>query len=62
MIYYLTIDGSDFVPYARLSTAKNAGQKRARQHAHVVKKKVMPDGSEVIETVWAYDVPKEVGA
>ena len=62
MIYYLTIDGSDFVPYARLSTAKNAGQKRAKQHAHVVKKKVLQDGSEVYETVWAYDVPQEVGA
>lgn len=62
MIYYLTIDGSDFVPYAQLKTAKNAGQKRAKQHAHVVKRKVLPDGSEVYETVWAYDVPKEVGA
>lgn len=60
MIYYLTIDGSDLVPYAQLKTAKSAAQRRARQHAHILRRKVLQDGSEVYETVWAYDVPQEV--
>lgn len=59
MIYYLTVDGGKFIQYANLKTAKTAGRKAAKETARVVRKRIVGD-QEIYETVWVYDVPREV--
>lgn len=49
----LSIDGSDFVAYASLSSAKRAA-KRAKHSARIVKE-VSEDGMVRLETVYAWD-------
>lgn len=49
----LSIDGSDFVAYASLSSAKRAA-KRAKHSARIVKE-VPEDGMVRLETVYAWD-------
>lgn len=49
----LSIDGSDFVAYASLSSAKRAA-KRAKHSARIVKE-VPGDGMVRLETVYTWD-------
>ena len=49
----LSIDGSDFVAYASLASAKRAA-KRAKHSARIVKE-VPEDGMVRLETVYAWD-------
>ena len=49
----LSMDGSDFVAYASLSSAKRAA-KRAKHSARIVKE-VPEDGMVRLETVYAWD-------
>lgn len=53
MKYLLSIDGSDFVGYSSLSSAKRAA-KRAKHSARIVKE-VPGDGRVRLETVYAWD-------
>lgn len=53
MSVLLSIDGSDFVAYASLSSAKRAA-KRAKHSARIVKE-VPGDGGVRLETVYVWD-------
>lgn len=53
----LSIDGSDFVAYASLSSAKRAS-KRAKGSARIVKE-VEVSGATVYETVYMWEYPQK---
>ena len=53
----LSIDGSDFVAYASLASAKRAS-KRAKSSARIVKE-VEVSGATVYETVYSWDYPQK---
>lgn len=53
----LSIDGSDFVAYASLSSAKRAA-KRAKSSVRIVKE-VEVSGATVYETVYMWEYPQK---
>lgn len=53
----LSIDGSDFVAYTSLSSAKRAA-KRAKSSARIVKE-VEVSGATVYETVYMWEYPQK---
>lgn len=53
----LSIDGSDFVAYASLSSAKRAA-KRAKGSVRIVKEIVTP-GMVTYDTIYAWDYPQK---
>ena len=53
----LSIDGSDFVAYASLASAKRAA-KRAKGSARIVKE-VEVSGAILYETVYSWDFPQK---
>ena len=57
MSVLLSLDGSDFVAYASLSSAKRAS-KRAKSSARIVKE-VEVSGATVYETVYSWDFPQK---
>lgn len=54
----LSIDGSDFVAYASLSSAKRAS-KRAKGSVRIVKETTEVSGAIVYETVYSWDFPQK---
>ena len=54
----LSIDGSDFVAYASLSSAKRAA-KRAKSSVRIVKEMTEVSGAIVYETVYSWDFPQK---
>ena len=54
----LSIDGSDFVAYASLSSAKRAA-KRAKGSVRIVKETAEASGAIVYETVYSWDFPQK---
>ena len=53
----LSIDGSDFVAYASLASAKRAA-KRAKSSVRIVKETEV-SGATVYETVYSWDFPQK---
>ena len=53
----LSIDGSDFVAYASLSSAKRAA-KRAKSSVRIMKEIITPD-MVTCDTVYAWDYPQK---
>lgn len=57
MKFLLSMDGSDFVAYASLSSAKRAS-KRAKSSVRIMKEIVTPD-MVTYDTVYAWDYPQK---
>lgn len=57
MSVLLSIDGSDFVAYASLSSAKRAS-KRAKRTVRIMKETIS-QGMVTCETVYAWDYPQK---
>lgn len=57
MSVLLSIDGSDFVVYASVSSAKRAA-KRAKSSVRIVKETEV-SGATVYETVYSWDFPQK---
>lgn len=57
MKFLLSIDGSDFVAYASLSSAKRAA-KRAKSSVRIMKEIITPDMVKY-DTVYAWDYPQK---
>lgn len=57
MSFLLSIDGSDFVVYASLASAKRAS-KRAKSSARIVKE-VEVSGATVYETAYMWEYPQK---
>lgn len=57
MSFLLSIDGSDFVAYASLSSAKRAA-KRAKSSVRIMKETI-GQGMVICETVYAWDYPQK---
>lgn len=57
MKFLLSIDGSDFVAYASLSSAKRAA-KRAKSSVRIMKGIITPDMVKY-DTVYAWDYPQK---
>lgn len=54
----LSIDGSDFVAYASLASAKRAS-KRAKGSVRIVKETTEVSGAIVCDTVYSWDFPQK---
>lgn len=58
MSILLSIDGSDFVAYSSLASAKRAA-KRAKSSARIVKETTEVSGAMVYETVYMWEYPQK---